>query len=91
MADGKKPTKVVLYSESHFGSPSQQQGHAVMWAPIAAVLFAFGVFNTPGDIQAEQQYLAQQSALQEQQFQCAETEMTKVDISARKTDKSGAC
>ncbi|MGD2082047.1 MAG: hypothetical protein PVF91_03725 [Chromatiales bacterium] len=57
-----------------------------MWAPIAAVLMAVGTFSTPGAIESEQEWLAQQRAADVEQFQCAE-----VDVKTGESGRSGAC
>jgi hypothetical protein len=47
---------------------------------------AVGTFSTPGAIESEQEWLAQQRAADVEQFQCAE-----VDVKTGESGRSGAC
>jgi hypothetical protein len=57
-----------------------------MWAPIAAVLLAFGAFSTPDAVESEKVWLAQHQAQETDQFQCAD-----VDSAAQKADEPTTC
>jgi hypothetical protein len=44
-----------------------------MWAPLAAIVFAIGVFNTPSMIEAERSYLRDQEPVMDvEEIQAAE-------------------
>jgi hypothetical protein len=50
-----------------------------MWTPLAAVFLAIGVVNTPGMIQAEQEYLQREPVIEVQDIQTTQVYIDQFD------------